>query len=229
MLLAILLISLLVYAWGLFSEYQSAQDELADIEDTAQFNEQFANYDRDGVQGYELLSLINQVIDYNYRKSSAADANSDEKYVPITLKINMNGKAGNLTEDGTLRLFQNTTYIQSNSTNQLSTILNKVSTIRDDYGGDDCATRIAKAIKFNTIGTDTVRQDEAVKRFNAYSTKLKLNSWQELLAQKENIYTYFEYVQFKRGKFNSVDSELKYDATTGRICQMGFSFTGDIY
>ena len=38
MLLAILIISLLVYAWSLFSKYQASKDSLADIEDTAKFN-----------------------------------------------------------------------------------------------------------------------------------------------------------------------------------------------
>ncbi len=35
MLLAILIVSLLIYAWSLFSEYQASQDSLADVEDTA--------------------------------------------------------------------------------------------------------------------------------------------------------------------------------------------------
>ena len=80
MLLAILIISLLIYAWSLFSKYQASQDSLSEIEDVSKFNEQFANYERDGIQGYEILSLVNKVIDYNYRKSNAGDAKNDEKY-----------------------------------------------------------------------------------------------------------------------------------------------------
>ena len=61
MLLAILIVSLLIYAWSLFSKYQSSNDSLSEIEDTAKFNEQFANYDRKGIQGYEILSLVNKL------------------------------------------------------------------------------------------------------------------------------------------------------------------------
>ena len=86
MLLAILIVSLLVYAWSLFSKYQSSQDDLTDIEDTAKFNEQFTNYQRDNVKGYEILSLANKVTDYNYRKSES-DRTNDENYVPITIVI----------------------------------------------------------------------------------------------------------------------------------------------
>ena len=67
MLLAILIISLLMYAWSLFSKYQASKDSLSDVEDTAKFNEQFANYDRDDVKGYEIISLINKITDYNYK------------------------------------------------------------------------------------------------------------------------------------------------------------------
>ena len=88
MLLAILIVSLLVYAWSLFSKYQSSQDDLADIEDTAKFNEQFTNYQRDNVKGYDILSLANKVTDYNYRKSES-DRTNDENYVPITIVINL--------------------------------------------------------------------------------------------------------------------------------------------
>lgn len=88
MLLAILIVSLLVYAWSLFSKYQSSQDDLVNIEDTAKFNEQFTNYQRDKVKGYEILSLANKVTDYNYRKSES-DRTNDENYVPITIVINL--------------------------------------------------------------------------------------------------------------------------------------------
>ena len=88
MLLAILIVSLLVYAWSLFSKYQSSQDDLANIEDTAKFNEQFTNYQRDNVKGYDILSLANKVTDYNYRKSES-DGTNDENYVPITIVINL--------------------------------------------------------------------------------------------------------------------------------------------
>ena len=40
MLLAMLILALLMYAWSLFSEYQTSQDDLEEIENTAKFNEQ---------------------------------------------------------------------------------------------------------------------------------------------------------------------------------------------
>ena len=89
MLLAILILTLLIYAWSLFSEYQSSRDDLADIENTAKFNQQFTNYDRDDVQGYELITLVNQIIDYNERKTSDTKNNNNVNYNPIKITISM--------------------------------------------------------------------------------------------------------------------------------------------
>ena len=49
MILAMLVIVLLIYAWGKFSDYYTSGSELADINDLAEFNLQFTNYDRDDV------------------------------------------------------------------------------------------------------------------------------------------------------------------------------------
>lgn len=114
-LLAILMISLMVYAWGKISEYQASKVELANIKSTAEFNAQFTNYDRDDVQGYELLTLIHRVIDYNQRNTKDSTINADS-YPCISLTISMEtyednvDKRTDLTYDNISRLFKSTTY-----------------------------------------------------------------------------------------------------------------------
>ena len=111
MLLAILILTLLIYAWSLFSEYQSSRDDLADIENTAKFNQQFTNYDRDDVQGYELITLVNQIIDYNERKTEDTKNNNNVRYNPMAITIDINEQADAFTyEDKTNRLISNVTY-----------------------------------------------------------------------------------------------------------------------
>lgn len=236
MMLAILIVGLLLYAWGLFSEYQSSQDSLADIEDTAKFNEQFSNYDRDNVRGYELLSLVNKVIDYNYRKSNATDAKNDEKFTPITLKINLGSDKNRkkLAKDEELRLFKEKTYTQSDATNKFQSIMEKAKEIEELYGGSDQATKIAKGIDSIFISSEQGEQgaqklNEAINKFNACSTKTKVATQSELNDQKINAYTYYEFMQFKSAKFDSEPASIKYDANTGRITQMEFTFNGKLY
>ena len=90
--LTMLVVSLLLYAWTSVSEYQANLDKIKEVEELAEFNSQFTNYQRDDVQGYELLSLVNKVIDYNQRFSEEFDdddtaAGNSAQYRPITVKI----------------------------------------------------------------------------------------------------------------------------------------------
>lgn len=242
MLLAILIISLLIYAWSLFSKYQSSQEELSNIEDTAKFNGQFTNYDRKSVQGYEILSLVNKVIDYNYRKSSAEGAKNDYKYKPITIVINF-GSSDNMkkiTKDGTNRVFtaSSYSYTQSNTVNTFKSIIDEMGNIEKRYGGADYATKIAKGIDGIILSEEQLEQNRnkniddetswnnAVKKFNANSNNTKVNSKDGLLQEKDYMYKYYEYMQFKRALFDSVASSIEYDNQTGRITKMEFKFTG---
>lgn len=241
MLLAILLVSLLIYAWSMFSKYQTSKDELVDIEDTAKFNEQFTNYDRDGVQGYELVTLINQVIDYNSRKSNVAGAKNDEKYPPITIKINLNNQREKLTKDGKNQLFIQNSYLQSDINNTLKEIIDATTEIEKRYGGVDAATKISRSIDSIFLSKDQIDIDKkkyglsdenilwenAIKKFNSITKGEKAENQNQLMTYERYAYQYYEYVQFKRGKFNC--SLLEYDNATGRVKTMQFDFTGDIY
>ena len=89
MLIAGLLVSLIMYAWSTFSEYQSSNDEIKNIENTAKFNQEFTNYDRDDVMGYEILSLLNKVADYDEKMTSDTKYGNDEMYPPVSMTIQL--------------------------------------------------------------------------------------------------------------------------------------------
>lgn len=115
-LITILMVSLVTFAWDKISKYQASKRDLANITSTAQFNEQFANYQRDDVQGYELLTLIHKVIDYNERNTEDSLINANA-FPYINLEINMKTESGedkrkNLTIDDQIRLFEKTEYKQ---------------------------------------------------------------------------------------------------------------------
>lgn len=99
--LTMLVVSILMYGWGTFSEYQAELDRIEEADSLAKFNQQFTNYNRDDVLGYELLSLINKVIDYNQRKSeegttTGSVAGNDAEYEPIDITINMGSNVSSL-------------------------------------------------------------------------------------------------------------------------------------
>lgn len=238
MLLAILILTLLIYAWNLFSDYQSSDDKLANIDNTAKFNQQFTNYDRDDVQGYELISLVNQVVDYNQRKST--EGQNDEKYNPITVKIDLinENNRKQFAKDSTNRLISSTTYIQSNAINTFKILIDTANSIEDEFGGNDCANRIAKNYDSIFLSDSQVEQERkkgyndiqiwenARKKYNSLTTKT-VSTKEELLSKRELALKYYEYMQFKRGVFKC--TKLEYDNVTGRVSKIEFEFTGKIH
>ena len=179
-LLTLLIISLFIFAWGRISEYQNAKDELTNIENTAKFNEQFAQYDRSDVQGYELLTLIHKVIDYNERRTTDSINNADS-YPYITLEISMLTKSGSdnrtsLTIDDNVRLFTKTVYRQNelsaknrNDTNSFEKGIEvKIKTAMQGIGAgsdEDKANKVAKNIN-SIFMTETEIETKANNKYN---------------------------------------------------------------
>ena len=120
MILAILILTLLIYAWNLFSDYQSSGEKLANIENTSKFNQQFTNYDRNDVEGYELISLVNQIVDYNERKTTDTEKGNDNQATPIEITIDMAGKAEKFAfEEGNPKLIKNTKYTDNDENSKV--------------------------------------------------------------------------------------------------------------
>ena len=156
MLLAILLLTLLIYAWSLFSEYQSSKNDLVDIENTAKFNQLFTNFDRKDVQGYELITLVNQIIDYNERKTRDTQNDNNEKYEPIEITIDINRKANTFSYETNNKLIENKTYTdgKNSASNRRdakssfeNSVLNTLKLALDDMNLDETkANKVAKNI-----------------------------------------------------------------------------------
>lgn len=158
-LVSILVITIFIYMISKITEFRRADDNLARIENTAEFNKRFTNYQRDDVQGYELLSLIHNVIDYNQQYSTDTSINKDS-YNPISLTICLKTESGvdlrkQLTYDNTNRLFILDTYKDEikasnrNSSNSFqNNIENEIDEAKNRLGiqGDDISSKLAKNI-----------------------------------------------------------------------------------
>ena len=179
-LILILLVTLLVYAWGLFSEYQSSKDELAEIEDTAKFNEQLSQYDRDDVDGYTLLSLINRIIDYNERNTTDSKYEV-ESYPCIEMTIDMGEQRDRekLTYDNILRLFTRREYLESeftavnrNTSNSFRTAIEEK--INTGLGSLEPikAEKVARSIS-SIFKTQAQIEDDAIRQYGVANDTTK--------------------------------------------------------
>lgn len=66
-LFAMMILSLLVYAYSVFSGSQQLKVDSTTAQQIAEFNEEYTTYNRDDVTGIELYSLLKKIEDYNAR------------------------------------------------------------------------------------------------------------------------------------------------------------------
>ena len=80
-LIAIIVLSLAIVVYGRISGFYQTKQSNLNEEQLAEFNNQYIAYDRTDVTGFELVSLINKVIDFNQNKVYGAHntGDSDEK------------------------------------------------------------------------------------------------------------------------------------------------------
>lgn len=95
---------------------------------------------------------------------------------------------------------------------------------------------IAKDKIFIPTNSDTEAKMKAIWSYNSAVGKEKYkiesdsdityieSSFKTIQASQSDVYLYYEYVQFKRAKFDCTGSV--YDPQTGRIRSMEFTFTG---
>lgn len=174
-LVSILVITVFIYMITRISEFRRSNEDLARIENVSEFNKRFTNYQRDDVQGYELLSLIHNVIDYNEQYSTDSTINKDS-YNPISLTICLKtvdnrDLRNQLTYDNNNRLFTLDTYkdeIKANNRNTSNSfqysIEKKIEDAKNTLGiqGDDIASKLAKNIN-SIFKTKEQIQSEANK------------------------------------------------------------------
>lgn len=116
-LISIIIISMLVLMGNSLTSYQQTSVQNQREADIFKFNQEYEGYNRKGVRGNELYSLISKAIDYNYRESSLVS--TTEQFEPITIEVDL--KDANLTRDGKRRIFteKHYTFKDSNYANSL--------------------------------------------------------------------------------------------------------------
>ena len=145
-------------------------------------------------------------------------------------------------------MFKSNSYSQSNTTNVFQDIINTANKIENDYGNADSATKLAKGLDTICPSAAQIKKNEekgmkaadtwkeAKRTFNIYdsneNTKIKADDAQGIEREikrdhVQKLYMYYEYIQFKKATFKCVD--VKYDTATGRVQEMDFEFTGNLY
>lgn len=238
-LIALMILGALLLMFNNLNNYQNTESQNTREAQVVEFNNQYETYNRNNVRGSDLCSLLNRVADYNRRKSTEGTGKNDEgqylAYEPMTIEFDFSGKREQLKVGDKNNLIMQEKYSQSNKENQFEEyISSKISPIENNYGTDviqKLATSVSKIYVDENASYKT--KMNAVLAYNSIKGK-KLSiendsinqSIKEINTSKNDVYTYYEYMQFKRAYFNC--ESVEYSKKTGRITKMYFKFNGTI-
>lgn len=248
-LIALMIIGALLLMFNNLSTYQESNIESTRDSQVVEFNNQYSTYNRTNVRGSDLYSLLNKAVDYNERKSSVGTEGAELAYTPITITFTMDIKQ--LTMDGKNRLFKQGSYTISNNTNTFENdIIEKLTDLENAYGADTLTNLTTAISKIFPENPTEGGKNDAVTAFKNACKKTSITTvrnngtngttytvdnvtWNDLAqgadtngSLRNNIYTYYEYVQFKRAYFDCDNDNVEYNSETGRITEMEFNFTG---
>lgn len=230
-LIALMIIGALILTFSNLTAYQETNTRSTRSTQMAEFNSQYETYNRKDVRGSDLYSLLNKAIDYNRRESSAgtnwADKGQEMAYEPMIIKFTIN--RAELSADGTSRLFEKDTNEVTGKSNDFGDkVKDEIDDLEETYGQTSLTNLTTNLTKiFIDDNASDEEKEEAVKNFNSASRKLTVKSFSEIDKKsqiREDVYKYYEYIQFKRAHFDC--EKVEYNNQTGRITKMQFKFNG---
>ncbi len=206
-LIGLLVIGALVLMVNQLGSYQKQNVGTEQEKQIAQFNQEFTRYTEQRIDGTDIISLVNKVIDYNTRSGGV---NSINYNIKIKLNIDITGFAGKY---GT-KIFGNTknyTIDPSNGSNStFYTIISNCRNIETDYGLENLKKLSSNFASVYENGTKSVK-DVTGKEI------IDLNPPNG----KNIIERHREYSEFKSSKFRSVGSPTY---TDGQISELSFKW-----
>lgn len=220
-LLALIVIGAFMLMLTNLTDYQQKTDTVIEQQQIVEFNNQFSTYDRVGLRGTDMLSLMNRIIDYNTRKTT-------EDIGFQKMKITIKGIDREILQSlryeisGSNLLIKKNTYTQDN----LSEIVTKPQELERKYQKKYITQLVSNISNFMDIYNSSLSINQKTQEINEKNWLPKsVTTYGSLDSVKNDILIYYEYSQFKRTYFDST-GETKYDKNTGRIIEMNFNCVG---
>ena len=218
LLISIMVISLIVILWGRLSSYFTENSKTTTVEQDAEFNAQFENYNKKSIRGNELISVMNKIIDYN---RTASDI---KNYDRIIIDINLKDKDFRYKWTGQSifpKVFSNKGNDNDNNIKIISNLSTSLTTDTGITGIDDTKLQRLSAEIANIVDDDNAddkyKETRAKKLKNIFGRKIEDS---EIPKKKEATKKYYKYTQFKREMFKCTD--VKYNQQNGRVNEMDF-------
>jgi len=193
-LIAILVISLLVFFFNNIREWQKIEGSGEELEQIVEYNKQYEVYARD-VYGSELLSIANKIADYNKRQAE------NKGYLKIELQVQF-------TKDMDTNFFRKGNYTSLQMKTEIENLQEEINTIGKKQIVSKKNTNVSRKIS-QLASMRTKDIEELGIQYEDYREDLTTyNTYKTLLTQVKE--TIFKFVIFD------------YDQTNGRITKMTY-------
>ena len=227
LLISLMVISLIVVLWGQLSGYFTEDSKTTVVEQDTKFNAQFENYNKKSIGGYDLISVINKIIDYN---RTAADI---KNYDRIKIKIKLNGRNFQYNGDTGTNIFKNKDPLSNIDDKDKDKYIEEISNlstnlVKDlseaEVEADDTKLQLLSANIANIVDDKVDEETRTKKLKSILGDKIADNngkiSENKISKIKSATMQYYQYIQFKRAMFTCTD--VKYNQQNGRVNEMDF-------
>ena len=210
-LIAILVVGSLLLMFNQLSYYQRSNSDITKNSQLSEFNQQFVQYSRNDLQGVELVSLVNKVVDYNRRTSGYGEINYDEK---ITLNITITDAFRN-KYGAELNQFTPGVYTITNNSDSFVQSINVFRAYEEEYTLDALTLLLSN---YDNIENGSITVEELLHKPLTDSSGDPL-SLQETL---DLINRYSEFSLLKSSTFRA-QNEVQY-YTDGQVKSLAFIY-----
>ena len=211
LLISIMVISLIVVLWGRLSSYFTEDSNTKVVEQDAEFNAQFENYNGKSIRGNELISVMNKIIDYN--RTASDIENYDRIIINIDLK-NSNFRYNNRGK----KIIPNDRISNLENDDNIKTISKLSIDLAEETGIDDAKLQRLSADISNIVDDDITEQDRAKKLKSILGYEVQDSKISDI--EKATL-EYYQYTQFKRAMFKC--DGVNYNKQNGRVNKMNFT------
>lgn len=209
-LISLLILGALLLMFNNLTTYQASKSQSVVESDVRRFNNQFETYNRNGIRGSDMVSLVNRIISYNIE-------NEQDGYEKMQISVKIADNRDEIKEKfsyDTTSDFPKLIRTSYNQDNIASTLTNVVTQLENKYNVgtvnyiSNLTSNISKVMDSSEETQKILPND--LSNYGGYNSI------------KEDILTYYEYVQLKRAYFNCTNAE--YNQETGRMVKMEFEF-----
>lgn len=206
-LIALLVVGALMLMINQVSYYEKSESISEKAQQQAEFNKEYVKFTYGDIKGYEVISLVNKVIDYNQKD---ATGNSVDYNLKITVNIDMSEFADKYGINGKTVLFKKN-YIINNTNTSFYNDIEKYRELENNYSLAIMSKLSANYDKLKQVEDNSNEYKKAIKEITGRDIQITIS----------DIEKYREYSEFKTSTFEP--GEVKYHEN-GQVKEISFKF-----